>query len=80
MKRHHIVGIILGICGCLLAIRQAFFRDSIGEAIVTFVGVSIVSLSIFFKEKLPPQFSRQLLPRWVYIVISSFLFITIHLV
>lgn len=70
MKRHHIIGILAGICGCLLAIHQAFFRGSIGEAIITFIAVSIVALSTFFKDKYPPQFSRRFLPRWVYIVLT----------
>ena len=73
MKRHHIIGILAGICGCLLAIRQAFFRGLIGEAIITFIAVSIVALSTFFKDKYPPQFSRRFLPRWVYLVLTLLL-------
>ncbi|MDE0324401.1 MAG: hypothetical protein OXN27_10835 [Candidatus Poribacteria bacterium] len=70
MKRHHIVGIIAGISGCLLAIHQAFFRGMISEAIITFIVLSIVATSTFFKEKYPIQFSHRLLPRWVYIVLT----------
>ena len=70
MKRHHIIGILTGICGCLLAIHQAFFRGLIGEAITTFIVLSIVALSTFFKDKYPQQFSRRFLPRRVYIILT----------
>lgn len=70
MKRHHIIGIMAGISGCLLAIRQAFFKGMISEAIITFIGLSIVAVSTFFKEKYPLQFSHRLLPRWIYIVLT----------
>lgn len=69
MKRHHIVGIIAGICGCLLAIHQGFFRGMITDAIITFIGISFVAISTFFKDKYPPQLSRRILPRWILIVI-----------
>lgn len=65
MKRHHIVAIIGGIFGYLLSIHQAFFRQQTDEALLTFIAVSIVVVSTFFKDKM---YSSWRVPRFVYIV------------
>lgn len=65
MKRHHIVAVIGGIFGYLLSIRQAFFSQQTDEALLTFILVSIVVVSTFFKDKM---YSSWRVPRFVYIV------------
>lgn len=67
MKRHHIVAVIGGIFGYLLSIRQAFFSQQTDEALLTFILVSIVVVSTFFKDKM---YSSWRVPRFVYIVLG----------
>lgn len=68
MKRHHIIGIIAGICGCVLAIHQGFFRGMITDAIITFIGISFVAISTFFKDKYLVRLSDRLLPQWLIVL------------
>ena len=65
MKRHHIVAVIGGIVGYLLTIHKAFFRQQTDEALLTFIGVSIVVVSTFFKDKM---YSSWRVPRFVSLV------------
>ena len=57
MKRHHIVGIIAGICGIGLTVRHAFSADII-EALVTFTMFSVLTVATFFKDRFAQH------PRW----------------
>lgn len=75
MKRHHIVAVIGGIVGVLLAIHQAFFRQQPDEALITLILVTIVAVSTFFKDKM---YSSWRLPRFAYIVFV-FVFILVIL-
>ena len=71
MKRHHIVGIIAGICGIGFTVRSALSANII-DALINFTLFSIVAASTFFKDKLPPRWSQPILPPWVRIVLISF--------
>ena len=58
MKRHHVVGIIAGICGIGLTVDRVLSGNIIGwaniiDAVVTFILLSIVALSTFLKDRLP---------------------------
>lgn len=68
MKRHHIVAVIGGIFGYLLSIHQAFFSQQPYEALLTFILVSIVVVSTFFKDD--KMYSSWRAPRFVYIVLG----------
>lgn len=68
MKRHHIVGIIAGICGVGFTVRSALSGNII-DALITFTLFSIVAASTFFKDKLSPRWSQPILPSWVRIVL-----------
>ena len=68
MKRHHIVGIIAGICGIGLTVRNVFSADII-EALITFTMFSLVAISTFFKDRLPPRWSQPILPSWLRVVL-----------
>lgn len=68
MKRHQIVAVIGGIFGYLLSIQQVFFSQQPYEALLTFIFVSIVVVSTFFKkDKMYPSWRG---PRFVYIVLG----------
>ena len=54
MKRHHIVGIIAGIGGIGLTVGHALSADII-EALITFTMFSVLTISTFFKDRLPPR-------------------------
>lgn len=74
MKRHHIVGIIAGICGIGLTVRHAFSADVI-ETLITFTIFSVVTISTFFKDRLPRRWSHEILPFWMCVVLMClFLF------
>ena len=64
MKRHHIVAVIGGIVGSLLAIHQAFFRLQTDNALITLILISIIVVSTFFKDKM---YSSWRLPRFAYL-------------
>ncbi len=51
MKRHHIVGIFLGICAIGLATRSAL-SGNIVEALLYFTALSPIAVSGFFKDRL----------------------------
>ena len=68
MKRHHIVGIIAGICGIGLTVRNVLSADII-EALITFTMFSLVAISTFFKDRLPPRWSQPILPSWLRIAL-----------
>lgn len=70
MKRHHIVGIIAGICGVGFTVRSALSANII-DALITFTLFSIVAASTFFKDKLPPRWSQPILPSWGRILLFS---------
>ena len=67
MKRHHIVAVIGGVFGYLLSIHQAFFHQQTYAALLTFILVSIVVVSTFFKDEM---YSSWRAPRFVYIVLG----------
>ena len=68
MKRHHIVGIIAGICGIGFTVRSALSADII-DALINFILFSVLAVSTFFKDKLPSKWSQPILPSWVRIVL-----------
>ena len=68
MKRHHIVGVIAGICGIGLTIRNALSIDII-EALITFTVFSVVAISTFFKDRLPQRWSHEILPFWMCLIV-----------
>jgi len=74
MKRHHIVGIITGICAIGFAVRSVL-SVSIIDALVTFILLFGLAIITFFKDRLPPRWSQGRLPLWMYlIVVCLFLF------
>ena len=79
MKRHHVVGIIAGICGIGLTVDRVLSGNIIGwaniiDAVVTFILLSIVALSTFLKDRLPSQLYQRHLPTsWVLVVIAGIL-------
>lgn len=79
MKRHHVVGIIAGICGIGLTVDRVLSGNIIGwaniiDAVVTFILLSIVALSTFLKDRLPSQLYQRRLPTsWVFVVIIGIL-------
>ena len=72
MKRHYIVGIIAGICAIGLAVRSALSANIIG-AVTSFILLSGVAISTFFKDRLPPRWSQEIIPFWMCIVVVSLL-------
>ena len=50
MKRHHIVGILVGICAIGLAIHSAL-SGNIFEALL-YTALSAIAVSTFFKDRL----------------------------
>ena len=70
MKRHHIVGIIAGICGIGFTVRSALSGNII-DALINFTLFSIVAVSTFFKDKLPPRWSQPIFPAWIRVVLFS---------
>lgn len=68
MKRHHIVGIIAGICAIGFTVRSALSGNII-DALVNFILLSILAIATFFKDKLPSKWSQPILPAWVRIVL-----------
>lgn len=86
MKRHHVVGIIAGICAIGLTVNRVLSGNIIGwaniiDAVVTFILLSIVALLTFFKDRLPSQLYQRRLPTsWVFVVIvGTLLFCTVIL-
>ena len=68
MKRHHIVGIIAEICGIGFTVRSALSGNII-DALIDFTLFSVVAVSTFFKDKLPPRWSQPILPSWIHVVL-----------
>ncbi len=68
MKRHHIVGIIAGICGIGLTVRSAL-SGYIIDALINFILLSVLAIATFFKDKLPPRWSQPILPSWVRVIL-----------
>ena len=68
MKRHHVVGIIAGICAIGLAVRSTLSADII-DALINFTALSGVAISTFFKDRLPPRWSHRILPLLMCIII-----------
>ena len=68
MKRHHIVGIFVGICAIGLAIRSAL-SGNIFEALLCFTALSAIAVSTFFKDRLSPRWSHRILPFWMCVVL-----------
>jgi hypothetical protein len=74
MKRHHIVGIITGICAIGLAVRSALSAGII-DALINFIVLLGLAIITFFKDRLPPRWSQGRLPLWIcVIVVCLFLF------
>jgi len=76
MKRHHIVGIIAGIGGIGLTVRHAL-SASIIEALITFTLFSGLTISTFFKDRLPPRWSREILPFWICVIVVCLMLLEI---
>ena len=70
MKRHHIVGIIAGICAIGFTVRSALSADIIA-ALISFTLLSGVAIATYFKDRLPPRWSHEILPLWISIVAVS---------
>lgn len=68
MKRHHIVGIIAGICAIGLAVRSVLSAYII-DALVTFILLFGLAIITFFKDRLPSRWSQGRLPLWMYVVV-----------
>ena len=68
MKRHHIVGIIAGIGGIGFTVRHAL-SASIIEALITFTLFSVITISTFFKDRLPSRWSHGILPFWMCVIV-----------
>lgn len=74
MKRHHIVGIITGICAIGFAVRSALTVGII-DALTIFITLSGIAISTYFKDRLPPRWSHEILPFWLCaIIVCLFLF------
>ncbi|MDE0016644.1 MAG: hypothetical protein OXU51_10680 [Candidatus Poribacteria bacterium] len=76
MKRHHIVGIIAGIGGIGLTVRHAL-SASIIEALITFTLFSVLTFSTFFKDRLPPRCSHEILPFWMCVIVVCLMLLEI---
>ena len=72
MKRHHIVGIIAGICAIGLTVRSALLGNIV-EALIYFIALSVIAVSSFFKDRLTPRWSHKILPFWMGIVLICLL-------
>lgn len=68
MKRHHIVGIIAGICGIGFTVRSALSADII-DALINFILFSVVAISTFFKDRLSTRWSHEILPLWMCVIV-----------
>ena len=80
MKRHHIVGIIAGICAIGLAVRSVLgsnraLAENIIGVVVSFTLLSGVTIPTFFKDRLPSRWSQEIIPIWTRIVVVSLLFL-----
>ena len=74
MKRHHIAGIIAGICAIGFAVRSALSADII-NALIIFIALSGIAISTYFKDRLPPRWSHEILPFGLCVIIGClFLF------
>ncbi|MYA69047.1 hypothetical protein F4009_00035 [Candidatus Poribacteria bacterium] len=76
MKRHHIVGIIAGIGGIGLTVRHAL-SASIIEALITFTLFSGLTIATFFKDRLRPRWSHEILPFWMCIIVVCLMLLEI---
>ena len=74
MKRHHVVGIIAGICAIGLSMRSAISANIIG-AVVSFSLLSGIAISTFFKDRLSPRWSQEIIPFWMFVIVVSLLFL-----
>lgn len=68
MKRHHIVGIIAGMGGISFTVRNVLSADII-EALITFTIFSVITISTFFKDRLPRRWSDEILPLWMCVIV-----------
>ena len=68
MKRHHIVGIIAGMGGIGFTVRNVLSADVI-EAFITFTLFSVLTVSTFFKDRLPRRWSDEILPLWMCVIV-----------
>ena len=73
MKRHHIAGIIAGICAIGLGVRS-LLSENIVEALIYFVALSGIAVSTFFKDRLTPRWSHRILPFWLGVVLICLFF------
>lgn len=73
MKRHHIVGIIAGICAIGLVVRGlavgSALPANISNIVISFILLSGVAIPTFFKDKLPSRWAQEIIPLWMCIVI-----------
>ena len=86
MKRHHVVGIIAEICGIGLTVDRVLSGTITGwaniiDAVVTFILLSVVALSTFFKDRLPSQLYQGRIPTsWgLVVIVGILLFCTVIL-
>ena len=68
MKRHHIAGIIAGVGGIGLTVRHALSADII-EALITFTMFSVLTISTFFKDRLPPRWDHEIWPFCICVIV-----------
>ena len=72
MKRHHIAGIIGGICAIGFTVHNAL-SGNIVEALIYFIALSVIAVSSFFKDRLAPRWSHRILPFWICVVVICLL-------
>ncbi len=68
MKRHHIVGIITGICAIGLTVRSVLSAYII-DALINFIVLFGLAIITFFKDRLPPRWSQGRLPLWLCVIV-----------
>lgn len=70
MKRHHIVGIIVGIVGIGLTVHHVLSAGVI-EALITFTMFSILTVTTFFQDRLSqhPRWNHEIWPFCICVIV-----------
>ena len=74
MKWHYILGIIAGICVIVFVTRNFLAGNTI-KALISFILLSFVAISIFFKDRLTPGWSLCLVVICLLLITLVLLFI-----
>ena len=80
MKWHHIVGIITGICAIGLVVDKVSSANII-DTVITFILLSTLAVSTFFKDRLPSHLTQRRIPTSsvLLIIVGILLFCTVVL-